>query len=117
MESNPEYRHPNGFVKLTTALSASEKVLALGFAYEMSAVDGIIDPKEKQYLQLVTHFLEIGPRYAAVMEAAFGGEAIEDEKAFKELRSKLNPDQFRYLNMVFVDAAKYILDSLEVCSF
>ncbi|HBB33320.1 MAG TPA: hypothetical protein DDZ80_12820 [Cyanobacteria bacterium UBA8803] len=116
LESNPEYRHPHSFVKLTTALSGSEKLLALGFVYEMSAVDGIIDPKEKKYLQLTANFLEIDPRYEAVMAAGFGGEGIEDEKAFTELRSQLNPEQFWYLNAVFVDAAKYILDSLEVCS-
>ncbi|NEO46843.1 MAG: hypothetical protein F6K55_23085 [Moorea sp. SIO4A3] len=101
---------------MTKPLSDAEKLLLLCFAYDMSAADGEIDPTEQNYLHIVAKHLGIDSRYTAVLEAGFRDEDIEDKQAWDELRSQLHPDQFQYLDMVFVDAARYILDCLEVCS-
>lgn len=111
------YDQQSEWLKLVSPLSEAEKVLLLSFAYEMSAADGTIDPKESEYLQQVANSLGIDSRYAAVLESGFAAEeGISDEEAWQELLSLLNPDRFLYLDRMFVDAAGYIIDQLEVLS-
>ena len=46
---NAVYQNPSEWLKLTASLSQQERTLLMSFAYEMSAVDGHIDPREKEY--------------------------------------------------------------------
>jgi len=109
------YYQQSEWLKLVSPLSEAEKVLLLSFAYEMSAADGTISPRESEYLQKVVNSLGIDSRYAAVLESGFAGEeGISDEQAWQELLSLLDPDRFLYLDRGFVDAAGYIIDQLEV---
>ncbi|WAN69574.1 TerB family tellurite resistance protein [Moorena producens JHB] len=116
VQRNPTASNCPEWLTLTKPLSDAEKLLLLCFAYDMSAADGEIDPTEQDYLHIVAKHLGIDSRYTAVLEAGFRDEDIQDEQAWDELRSQLHPDQFQYLDMVFVDAARYMLDCLEVCS-
>jgi uncharacterized tellurite resistance protein B-like protein len=111
------YQNPQEWLKLTASLSEAEKVLMMSFSYEMSAADGQISIDERKYLQDIAKLLGIEPRYAAVLEAGFSGEGIDDTVTFEKLQSLIHPDKFQDMDKVFVDAAKYILDTLEVLSF
>lgn len=111
------YKRPQQWLKLATSLSEPEKILMMSFCYEMSAVDGKISIEEKQYLQEVGSLLNIEDKYIAVLEMGFGGDSIEDTKTFNELQLLIHPDKFQDMNDVFVEAARYIIDTLEVLSF
>jgi uncharacterized tellurite resistance protein B-like protein len=111
------YDKPQEWLKLTESLSEPEKMLMMSFCYEMSAVDGEISIQERKYLQAAANHLGIEQRYAAVLEAGFGGEGINDTVAFEKLQSLIHPDKFQDMDEVFVEAARYVLDTLEVLSF
>ncbi len=117
MPQSDVYKSPKDWLKLTAFLSEPEKVLMMSFCYEMSAIDGEISYDEKKYLHNAVNHLGIQPKYAAVLESGFGGDGIEDEISFRELQSLIHPDKFQDMDEVFVDAARYILDTLEVLSF
>jgi uncharacterized tellurite resistance protein B-like protein len=111
------YKSPKDWLKLTAFLSEAEKMLMISFCYEMSAIDGEISYDEKKYLHNAVSHLGIEAKYPAVLEAGFGGDGIEDEASFKDLQSLIHPDKFQGMDEIFVDAARYILDTLEVLSF
>lgn len=111
------YQHPQEWLKLATSLTEPEKILMMSFCYEMSAVDGDISIEEKKYLQSAAILLDINLKYTAVLESGFGGDGIDDTKTFDELHSLIHPDKFQEMDEVFVEAARYIIDSLEVLSF
>ncbi|MBD2774174.1 TerB family tellurite resistance protein [Iningainema tapete] len=111
------YRNQQEWLKLAASLSEPEKMLMMSFSYEMSAADGEISTEERKYLQETANCLGIEPRYAAVLSAGFGGEGIEDIVAFEKLKLLIHPDQFQDIDENFVDAARYIIDTLEVLSF
>ncbi|AFY58607.1 hypothetical protein Riv7116_6258 [Rivularia sp. PCC 7116] len=111
------YQHPQEWLKLAKSLSESEKILMMSFCYEMSAVDGEISIEEKKYLQKAADFLDIEHKYTAVLESGFSGDGIDDTKTFNQLQSLIHPDKFQNMDEVFVEAAKYIIDTLEVISF
>ena len=108
---------PQECLKLATSLTESEKLLMMSFCYEMSAVDGEISPEEQKYLQIVTDILGIESKYTKVLESGFSDNGIEDTKTFDELQAMIHPDKFQDMDEVFVDAAKYIIDTLEVLNF
>ena len=91
LEKNPVYQNPQQWLKLTTSLSESERILLLNFCYAMSAVDGTIDPNESEYLQLASNSLGIDSRYPVLMEAWFKGEEFRDQSVWEEFQSKLQP--------------------------
>ncbi len=111
------YRHHQEWLKVTASLSESEKILMLSFSYEMSAADGDISTEERKYLQETANCLGVEPKYAAVLAAGFGGDGIDDTAAFESLKSVIHPDKFQEMDEIFVNAARYILDTLEVLSF
>ena len=111
------YQNPQEWLKLTASLSETEKMLMMSFCYEMSAVDGEISADEKKYLQGTGHLLGIDHSYTAVLEAGFGGNGIDDTVTFGKFKTLIHPDKFQEMDEVFVDGARYILDTLEVLSF
>ncbi|MEM7554358.1 MAG: TerB family tellurite resistance protein [Cyanobacteria bacterium P01_A01_bin.84] len=111
------YKYPQEWLKLATSLSEPEKILMMSFCYEMSAVDGEISIEEKKYLQEIGKLLDIEFKYTVILESGFGGDGIDDTKTFNELKSFIHPDKFQEMDEVFVEAARYIIDSLEVLSF
>lgn len=111
------YQNPQEWLKIATSLTEAEKILMMSFCYEMSAVDGEISIEEKNYLQSTASLLGIELKYTAVLESGFGGDGIDDTKTFDELQSLIHPDKFQEMDEVFVEAARYIIDSLEVLSF
>ncbi len=111
------YQNPQEWLKIATSLTEPEKILMMSFCYEMSAVDGEISIEEKNYLQSTASLLGIELKYTAVLESGFGGDGIDDTKTFDELQSLIHPDKFQEMDEVFVEAARYIIDSLEVLSF
>ncbi|GEM_PF-6145225 len=111
------YQHPQEWLKLATSLTEPEKILMMSFCYEMSAVDGDISIEEKNYLQSAATLLGIELKYTAVLESGFGGDGIDDTTTFDELQSLIHPDKFQEMDEVFVEAARYIIDSLELLSF
>lgn len=110
-------QRPQEWLKLATSLTESEKLLMMSFCYEMSAVDGEISPEEQKYLQIVADILGIESKYTKVLESGFSDNGIEDTKTFDELQAMIHPDKFQDMDEVFVDAAKYIIDTLEVLNF
>lgn len=111
------YQNSQEWLKLTASLSEAEKLLMMSFCYEMSAADGTISSEERKYLQEIADILEIQPRYSSVLESGFGGDGIDDDAAFEELKRFINPDKFQEIDEICVDAARYIIDTLEVLSF
>ncbi|RUS94719.1 hypothetical protein DSM106972_092540 [Dulcicalothrix desertica PCC 7102] len=111
------YQQPQEWLKLTSSLSEPEKILLISFCYEMSAVDGEISVEERKYLHSAGSWLSIEPQYVNFLEAVFGGDGIDDTVVLKRLKSIIHPDKFQEINEIFVDAARYILDTLEVLSF
>lgn len=103
------YFNPTELLTLTGLFSDSEKLLLIGFGYEMSAVDGYIDLREQMYLQSIGNRLGIDSRYIAVIDALFTKEGSIDPEAFGEVQSLLSPAEFESRDPVFAKAAKHLL--------
>jgi uncharacterized tellurite resistance protein B-like protein len=116
ISSSNIYKTPKDWLKLTASLSEPEKMLMISFCYEMSAIDGEISIEEIKYLKTVTNYLEIDKKYTNIFESIFSGQEVEDIDTFKELKSLIHPDKFQEMDEVFVDAASYIIDTLELLS-
>ncbi|MBE9234372.1 TerB family tellurite resistance protein, partial [Cuspidothrix issatschenkoi LEGE 03284] len=71
VKENQTYKKIQDLLKLTLPLSESEKILLIGFGYEMSVADGEIDLREKQYLGIVAKNLGVKSEYLEVFEVAF----------------------------------------------
>lgn len=106
------YKKPNELVKLAAPLSESQKLLLIGYGYEMSAADGDMHAREKKYLQIIANHLGIDPRYLAVLEASFTHQGNIDPTALDEVQSLLEPAQFYELGTIFVKAASDLLAAL-----
>jgi ribosome-binding ATPase YchF (GTP1/OBG family) len=78
----------------------------------MSAADGTIDKREKEYLKIIANRLGIDGRFLTVLEASFSNQAISDTAALAEVHSLLDPAQFQSLDSLFVRAASHILEHL-----
>jgi uncharacterized tellurite resistance protein B-like protein len=63
------YKKLNELLTLAAPLSESERLLLIGFGYEMSAADGDMDAREQKYLEAIANRLKINPRHLAVLEA------------------------------------------------
>ncbi len=99
------YRKTSELMVLMAPLSRSQRLLVLGFGYQMSAADGDMDAREKKYLQVIAHRLGIDPRYLAVLEASFSRQESIDSTALNEVQSLLDPARFYELDTIFVKAA------------
>src|SRR6478672_11435550 len=109
VRQNLVYKKTQEILTLTTPLSESEKLLLIGFAYEMSAADGEIDTREKKYLEAVAKLLQINPHYLAVLEAGFTHQGTVEPTALAEVYTLLDPAQFQELDTIFVKAASDML--------
>ncbi|WP_373535930.1 dynamin family protein [Microcoleus sp.] len=97
---------------LTACFSEVEKLLLISFGYQMSAADGTMDDREKQYLKNIADRLGIDGRYLTVLEASFSSRAISDTAALAEVHSLLDPARFQSLDSLFVRAASHIIGHL-----
>lgn len=105
------YLNPNALLALTAAFSESQKILLIALGYQMSAVDGDMDLRERMYLQSIANRLGLKPQIQTVLEAGFSG-AVADSDALAETRALLDPTKFRFLDAVFVRVAQEILAAL-----
>jgi len=97
---------------LTACFSEEERLLLISFGYQMSAADGSMDDREKQYLTLIANRLGVDARYLTVLEASFSSRAIADTAALAEVHRLLDPAQFQSLDSMFVRAASHIIGHL-----
>src|SRR4028119_78423 len=99
------YKKLTELLALTSCFSEEEKLLLISFGYQMSAADGTIDKREKEYLKIIANRLGIEARFLTVLEASFSNQAISDTAALAEVHSLLDPAQFQSLDSLFVRAA------------
>ena len=109
VKENQLYRKSADLLTLTASLTESQRLLLIGFGYEMSAADGEMDSCEKKYLEMLAKRLNINPQHLAVFEAAFTHQTNLDSAALEEVRFLLEPVRFQELDTVFVKAARDIL--------
>jgi len=112
VRQNQVYKKLNELLTLTAPLSESERLLLIGFGYEMSAADGDMDAREKKYLQAIANRLGINPQYLAVLEAGFTHQGTVEPAALNEVQSLLDPARFHELDTMFVKAASDMLAAL-----
>ncbi|MDQ2098869.1 MAG: dynamin family protein [Tychonema bourrellyi B0820] len=106
------YKKLTVLLALTACFSEEEKLLLISFGYQMSAADGTIDKREKQYLTLIADRLGVDARYLTVLEASFSSQTISDTAALAEVHSLLDPARFQSLDSMFVRAASHIIEHL-----
>jgi len=106
------YKKLTELLALTSCFSEEEKLLLISFGYQMSAADGTIDKREKEYLKIIANRLGIDGRFLTVLEASFSNQAISDTAALAEVHSLLDPAQFQSLDSLFVRAASHIIEHL-----
>ncbi len=106
------YKKLPELLALTACFSEEERLLLISFGYQMSAADGSIDDREKQYLSLIADRLGVDARYLTVLEASFSSRAIADTAALAEVHRLLDPAQFQSLDSMFVRAASHIIEHL-----
>ncbi|MDJ0676530.1 MAG: dynamin family protein [Calothrix sp. MO_167.B42] len=109
VKENQLYGKSDDVLTLTATLTESQRLLLIGFGYEMSAADGEMDSREKQYLQILAKGLGIKSQYLEVFEAVFTHQENLDSTAVEEVRFLLNPLRFQELDAVFVKAARDML--------
>ncbi|HEY9632139.1 MAG TPA: dynamin family protein [Coleofasciculaceae cyanobacterium] len=112
IRQNQVYKKLNELQTLTAPLSESERLLLIGFGYEMSAADGDMDAREKKYLEAIANRLGINPRHLAVLEAGFTHQGTVETAALDEVQFLLAPARFQELETIFVKAASDMLAAL-----
>ncbi|MHC5614344.1 MAG: dynamin family protein [Nostoc sp.] len=112
VKENQVYKQINNLLSLAAPLSESEKLLLIAFGYEMSAVDGEINTREKKYLEIVGKHLGIKPQHLVVLEAGFTHQTNVEPIALDEIHFLLNPARFKELDIIFVKAASDMLADL-----
>ncbi|MBN3962987.1 dynamin family protein [Nostoc sp. NMS8] len=112
VKENQVYKQVNNLLALAAPLSESEKLLLIGFGYEMSAADGEIDSREKKYLEILAKHLGIKPQHLVVLEAGFTHQSNVESIALDEVQFLLNPTRFQHLDTIFVKAASDMLAAL-----
>jgi GTPase Era involved in 16S rRNA processing len=103
------YQNIKDLLLLTTPFSESEKLLLISLGYEMSAADGSMDTREKQYLEILANHLNIKVKHLNTLESAFGGNVSIAKEDIEKVRFLLDPVWFHDLDSVFVKAASQIL--------
>ena len=112
VKENQVYQKNNDLLTLTAPLSESEKILLIGFGYEMSAADGEIDLQEKQYLEIVARNLGVKSEYLEVFEIGFTHQGNVDINALNEVHFLLDSSRFQELDFIVVQAASNMLTAL-----
>lgn len=108
------YANSDQILTLLKTFSDSEKLLLIGFGFEMSAADGSITESEKKYLRQIATLAELKPDYLEVLEAGFTQQSVPDLAVLEEVRSLLDPARFHELDTLFVKAASDLLSTLPV---
>ncbi|MGB3510795.1 MAG: dynamin family protein [Microcoleaceae cyanobacterium] len=106
------YQKLEAILTLTSPLSPAEKLLLVAFGYEMSAADGYMDAREKNYLEIISNKLGINTLNLQVLEAGFTHQKNVEKTAVEEVKYLLNPARFQQLDRIFVKAASEMLNSL-----
>lgn len=106
------YRKSDDLLTLTASFTESQRLLLIGFGYEMSAADGEMDFREKKYLEMLGKHLNINPQDLAVLEVALTHQENLDSTALEEVRFLLEPVRFQELDTVFVKTARDMLGML-----
>ncbi|MBE9162407.1 dynamin family protein [Tychonema sp. LEGE 06208] len=106
------YNKVTVLLALTACFSEEEKLLLISFGYQMSAADGTIEERAKEYLKIIASRLGIDGRYLTVLEASFSNQSIRDTAALAEVHSLLDPARFQSLDSLFVRAASHIIEHL-----
>ncbi len=114
VKENEVYQKVNDLLTLAAPLSESERLLLISFGYEISAVDGEMDSREKKYLQIVAKEIGINPQHLAVLEAGVTHHGSVELTAVNEVYFLLDPSRFQELETIFVKAASDILKALPV---
>ncbi|MDY6898761.1 MAG: dynamin family protein [Cyanobacteriota bacterium] len=109
VKENQLYRKSDDLLTLTASLTESQRLLLIGFGYEMSAADGEMDSREKNYLEMLSKRLNINSQHFGIFEAAFTHQENINLSALEEVRFLLEPVRFQELDTVFVKAARDIL--------
>ena len=112
VKENQLYRKSKDLLMLAASLTESQRLLLIGFGYEMSAADGEMDSREKKYLEILAKRLNINSQHLTVFEAAFTHQENLDLTALEEVRFLLEPVRFQDLDTVFVKVARNMLDML-----
>ncbi|MGB3401799.1 MAG: dynamin family protein [Microcoleaceae cyanobacterium] len=103
------YQNINDLLLLTAPFSESENLLLISLGYEMSAADGSMDIREKQYLEIIAKHLKIETKHLNTLESAFGGAVSITKEDIEKIKFLLDPVWFHDLDSVFVKAASQIL--------
>ncbi|TAG94487.1 MAG: dynamin [Oscillatoriales cyanobacterium] len=106
------YKKLPELLALTACFSEEERLLLISFGYQMSAADGTMHDREKQYLTLIADRLGVDARYLTVLEASFSSQSIRDTATLAEVHSLLAPARFQSLDSMFVRAASHISQHL-----
>ena len=112
VKNNQTYKKIHDLLTLTATLSESERLLLIGFGYEISITDGKIDPREKKYLEIIAKNIEIKSHYLEVFEIAFTHKGNIETDALNEVHFLLNPSRFQELDFMAVQAASDMLTAL-----
>ncbi|BAY61552.1 dynamin family protein [Calothrix brevissima NIES-22] len=112
VKENQLYTKADDLLILTAPLTESQRLLLIGFGYEMSAADGEIDSREKKYLEIVAKHLSINTQNLTILESAFTNQENIDLVALKEVRFLLDTARFHDLDTLFVKAARDMLATL-----
>ncbi|PSB34820.1 dynamin family protein [Chlorogloea sp. CCALA 695] len=106
------YNNPRELVSLMASLSKAQRLLIIGFGYEISAADGNLDSAEKKYLQIAANRLGIEPKHLAVLEATFSNQEDVEPNDLAEVQSLLDAARFHDLDTLFVKAASELVAML-----
>jgi tellurite resistance protein/GTPase SAR1 family protein len=112
---NKLFTKSDAIVTLTQSFSDSKKLLLIAFGYDMSAADGDIDIRERQYLEEIAKLLRIDSRYLKVLEAGFSNKENIDIVALDEVKYLLAPARFQNLDVAFIKATNDMLAVLPNC--
>jgi uncharacterized tellurite resistance protein B-like protein len=102
----------NSILTLTATFSPSEKLLLVGFGYQLSCADGEMDERELEYLRRVAKALELEELHIQTLEAILTERSQYDAQALAGLRFLLDPARFHELELVFVNVASELLEML-----
>ncbi|MEH1996571.1 dynamin family protein [Nostoc sp.] len=112
VKENQLYKKSDDLLTLTAPLTESQRLLLIGFGYEMSGADGEIDSREKKYLEILAKHLGINLQHLAVLESAFTHQNNVDSVALEEVRFLLDPARFHEMDTIFVKLARDMLATI-----
>ena len=94
---------------LAASLSASEKLIILGFSYRLAAADGQVEAQERRYLHTVANAIDVPKQQLNAMFSCLDGKHSEvGEAAVEELRWLLDPQRFQNIDAAIVNAASFL---------